>query len=590
MADQDLVFKLRFEGGDVAARETGKVTEKVKQLDKAQKQQTVTSGQLADQSKNVAGKFGNIASATGPLASQLGRLNGTAGRLGGAFASMGGAVTGLTSGFGAFGLAIGATTVGVGLLTSELAAQRQRMEDYRKTITQTVRSLQDFISRAREAAGARALERRLATGTATVAEAEGGIQQTKQALSLARQRRRAIGAIQKLRRAGGDISVLTAREYTDLRQIAGTVEGSGGRVTALLRQGGVGGDAGQLDREIARLEQELAQRRRGLVFAAQAEAEPQEIARQQQATRGAAGGGRGGGGGARAAQERIRRERDAEKERITQLARQEADIRQQYQEQQLADQIRNAEKENEVFEGRIQAEELLTQQTRDAAEAWRDSWTGSLSEIAEAFETHNRAMQRLGKQTLETTELMRVSVNKTSSDIADLVGGEMTRAVDTHVRAWVSGEENIGKAVQGILTATLQGIAQEAAVQAIFELAKGVATSFVNPAEAATHFAAAGLYGAVAAAAGAGGAAIGGGGGGRASAAGAGAGATTPAGYGTPARTGGGEDGPAPTVIINVTGLMSEADTGRTIADALGAAKKQYGPGVIAKAGLGKAA
>jgi hypothetical protein len=63
--------------------------------------------------------------------------------------------------------------------------------------------------------------------------------------------------------------------------------------------------------------------------------------------------------------------------------------------------------------------------------------------------------------------------------------------------------------VQVAVRETLKGVAQQAAVEAIFNTAKGIAASFVNPAAAGTFFAAAAMFAATAALAGAGAAAIG---------------------------------------------------------------------------------
>jgi len=61
---------------------------------------------------------------------------------------------------------------------------------------------------------------------------------------------------------------------------------------------------------------------------------------------------------------------------------------------------------------------------------------------------------------------------------------------------WTS--QSIGEAFKGVL----QGLAQEATVSALMESAKGVAALFLNPAAAANHFTAAGIFGAAAVAAG----------------------------------------------------------------------------------------
>jgi hypothetical protein len=80
--------------------------------------------------------------------------------------------------------------------------------------------------------------------------------------------------------------------------------------------------------------------------------------------------------------------------------------------------------------------------------------------------------------------------------------GRMSQAVGSAVQGWVLYGNSIGKAMKQALAAVLASIAAESAVRAIFELAKGFASLFFNPAAAAAHFKAAALFGAVAAGAG----------------------------------------------------------------------------------------
>lgn len=66
------------------------------------------------------------------------------------------------------------------------------------------------------------------------------------------------------------------------------------------------------------------------------------------------------------------------------------------------------------------------------------------------------------------------------------------------VQAWILYGSVGPNALRKLLAATLASIAAESAVRAIFELAKGFAALFLNPAEAAAHFKAAALFGAIA--------------------------------------------------------------------------------------------
>ena len=80
--------------------------------------------------------------------------------------------------------------------------------------------------------------------------------------------------------------------------------------------------------------------------------------------------------------------------------------------------------------------------------------------------------------------------------------GAMTGAASAHFEALVTGQETAGAALQGFVHDTLAAWAKIAAQQAVFELGKGFAALFLNPAEAGAHFLAAGLYGVAAAATG----------------------------------------------------------------------------------------
>lgn len=128
--------------------------------------------------------------------------------------------------------------------------------------------------------------------------------------------------------------------------------------------------------------------------------------------------------------------------------------------------------------------------------------------------------------------------------------GAMGEAFSAHLTAVVSGREALGEALQGMLSDTLSAIGKEASVKAGMELGMGFGSLFFNPAEAASHFTAAGIFTGVAVAAGLAGAATApsagaGGAGGRA--ANDNGRATRDLGFG--AR--GGQDSPPPPTVIN---------------------------------------
>lgn len=93
------------------------------------------------------------------------------------------------------------------------------------------------------------------------------------------------------------------------------------------------------------------------------------------------------------------------------------------------------------------------------------------------------------------------------SMVAD-VTMQMAQGVGTLIEAWVLYGDAGPQAVRKMVAAVLAGVAAEAATKAVFQLAEGFAALFFNPAEAAAHFKAAALYGAVAVTAGLAGRAI----------------------------------------------------------------------------------
>lgn len=93
----------------------------------------------------------------------------------------------------------------------------------------------------------------------------------------------------------------------------------------------------------------------------------------------------------------------------------------------------------------------------------------------------------------------------------DVMGGAVDNlafAVGDLVNQWVLLGDTGPAAMRRLTASVLAGLAAQAAVKAIFQLAEGFAALFFNPAEAAAHFQSAGLFFAVAAAAGGAGRAI----------------------------------------------------------------------------------
>jgi hypothetical protein len=75
----------------------------------------------------------------------------------------------------------------------------------------------------------------------------------------------------------------------------------------------------------------------------------------------------------------------------------------------------------------------------------------------------------------------------------------MVNALEKTIETWVLTGETGPAVMRKILASALATIAAESAVRAIFELAKGFAALFFDPAEAASHFTSAALFGSIAA-------------------------------------------------------------------------------------------
>ena len=110
---------------------------------------------------------------------------------------------------------------------------------------------------------------------------------------------------------------------------------------------------------------------------------------------------------------------------------------------------------------------------------------------------------------LEELSHRRMSLAREEAETVNCSFQSMGRAFSSHLTAFIEGKEELGVALQGMLADTLKAISQEAAIKAGLNLAEGFAALATYRYDAAaTHFAAAGIYTAVAVGAGAVGAAI----------------------------------------------------------------------------------
>ena len=199
-----------------------------------------------------------------------------------------------------------------------------------------------------------------------------------------------------------------------------------------------------------------------------------------------------GGGGATAAVE-------ARKEEIAKLA----DIR---------DAEQRARQEADLRTAALRQTTEARERERQAATRDFNAWLAQADarlQAEKAQEVAKRDRERDETKQRDTGNQLRDHFARQMRDantMADVVEGaysRMTGAASAHFGALVTGRETAGQALQGFVHDTLTAFAEIAAQQAMFELGKGFAALFLNPAEAAAHFGAAALFGVVAAGAGA---------------------------------------------------------------------------------------
>ena len=119
-----------------------------------------------------------------------------------------------------------------------------------------------------------------------------------------------------------------------------------------------------------------------------------------------------------------------------------------------------------------------------------------------------RILELKRRFSIESTKIMKVETSDLSLRFKELFANMGEGMAEAAAGALIMGESFKASVVQ-----VLQSLAKSALVEGLMETAKGIAMSFVNPAQAGSHFAAAAAFGAAAAAAGGASAALGGGGG-----------------------------------------------------------------------------
>ena len=157
-----------------------------------------------------------------------------------------------------------------------------------------------------------------------------------------------------------------------------------------------------------------------------------------------------------------------------------------------------------VSSGLRERAESTIEKERNEATARREA------EARKGQEAKSRVEQdRTFTQELEDLSGRRMSIARQEAEAVSFAFQTMGKAVSTHLVAVLQGKEELGTALQAMLSDTLSAISQEATVKAGLNLAEGFAALATYRYDAAAqHFAAAGIFTAVAAASGVAGAAL----------------------------------------------------------------------------------
>lgn len=154
-------------------------------------------------------------------------------------------------------------------------------------------------------------------------------------------------------------------------------------------------------------------------------------------------------------------------------------------------------------------------ETRERAFARSDEGIRAQAQKDRATRREERDLNHRYEQNRGFTERMeelshrRIYAAQEEADAINGAFGAMGRAFSDHLTAVVEGREELGVALQGMLSDTLSAIAKESSIKAGLNLAEGFAALATYRYDAAAeHFAAAGIYTGVAVAAGLAGAAL----------------------------------------------------------------------------------
>lgn len=182
---------------------------------------------------------------------------------------------------------------------------------------------------------------------------------------------------------------------------------------------------------------------------------------------------------------------------LTRIAKEQA-----FQQQQDQSRALKQQTDLDAERARLQGEELARFQSQfsssqlammDAVGVFTDQWGFAKNELTAGMAAAAGAVGALA-----------TSTQQAFGSITSAVGGSIhqwasySRAAEEASQAQAISAEEARANVQAQVQEVLAGISREAGTRALFEAGMGFATAFINPAASASHFAAAGTFGAIA--------------------------------------------------------------------------------------------
>lgn len=518
MPTEEIAYQITIRGGEEAARvieaierAMNKQTAELQRSNAALNQNAGASKNANNESGRAAVGFNTFGSTLGLVGQQVGRLNPQLGQI----ASTAGQATGViqtmtTAGLGPFGVAVGAATVAIPLLTSAIeyfgnSAERESVR-LARGLNSTV---EDLIRNMRDAREQQALFERIANGTASRDEAQANYTVQVQQFTQASNRLSSmLGDVD----VDGVTNLVGERLRTRLREIVRqNIDGEAEEARAALhqmdvvdrRQGYVQFASNQRDR--------VNERQTDVEAAAEANDAWNELDAKRRNARDSAR--RGGGGGGRSAAQLLE---DQANERLRAELALQAKLRE-IQDQSYAAELERQNKINAA--DRLAGEEAIAQAEAVAAVRQKladEEAARADSLLAKQLQNAEELARRQAEASQVTRDAWKLTWDSGKASL-DAFGG----AAGDALRQALEGGGDMAAGFKNFIDEKLKALAIDETVAGLGSLAVAVGNTIFNPplaaskyAEAGLHFAAAGVAGGISAAipdAKSGGAGVGGG-------------------------------------------------------------------------------